>query len=296
MFSLKVSRPRSIFWINIYENEDRSVVISTSDKVKFLVDREFPLLSEQSPYGWRKNTSVGYYNLWLPEDRVNDDMISLVRKWATEANQFLWLGTNKNIEVFFKDELDYCIAADWTYNFENDTRTAVARTAVGEAMYAIKYKYGNGEMSRDEALPYDNTLSTAIDRCFKFLPINSPDLLVVTSIPSTQYDQEKLSWRIARYTAEKLNALFLTATLSNEKVQTKNLSVDDKIKMWQRIYASDKGLVLSLDVNGREVLIVDDLYQSGASMWCFAKFLKHRGASKVIGLAAVKSLKDTDNT
>jgi hypothetical protein len=291
MFSLKINKLRSIFWINIYENEDRSVVISTSDKVKFLVDREFPSLSGQSPYGWRKKPSDDYYSLWLPEDCVDDDMISLLKKWATEANNFLWLGINKNIKDFFIDELDYCISTDWNYDLENDTRTAV-----GEAVYAIKYKYGHGEMSHDEALPFDNTLRVAIGCCFEFLPINSPDLLVVTSIPSTQYDQEKLSWRIARYTAEKLNASFLTATLSSEKLQSKNLSVDDKIKMWQKIYASDKEVILSLDVKGREVLIVDDLYQSGASMWCFAKFLKHCGASKVIGLAAVKSLKDSDNT
>ena len=45
----------------------------------------------------------------------------------------------------------------------------------------------------------------------------------------------------------------------------------------------------------KTVLIVDDLYQSGASMWTYAKYLKSMGANKVIGLVAVKSQRDSDN-
>lgn len=42
--------------------------------------------------------------------------------------------------------------------------------------------------------------------------------------------------------------------------------------------------------------MVDDLYQSGATMWEYAKFLKSLGAICVFGIVCVKSLRDSDNT
>ncbi|MDR1492454.1 MAG: hypothetical protein LBT05_07020 [Planctomycetaceae bacterium] len=49
------------------------------------------------------------------------------------------------------------------------------------------------------------------------------------------------------------------------------------------------------DITGKTVCIIDDLYQSGVSMWSYAKFLKERGAKYVFGISCVKTLKDTDN-
>ncbi len=49
------------------------------------------------------------------------------------------------------------------------------------------------------------------------------------------------------------------------------------------------------DVSGKDVIIIDDLYQSGFTMWTVAKLLKQNGAKTVLGLACVKSLRDTDN-
>ena len=46
----------------------------------------------------------------------------------------------------------------------------------------------------------------------------------------------------------------------------------------------------------KDVIIIDDLYQSGVSMWSYAKFLKSLGAKRVMGISAVKSLRDSDNT
>ena len=49
------------------------------------------------------------------------------------------------------------------------------------------------------------------------------------------------------------------------------------------------------DISGRDIILVDDLYQSGFTMWTVAQLLKKKGAKKVLGLACVKSLRDTDN-
>ncbi len=49
------------------------------------------------------------------------------------------------------------------------------------------------------------------------------------------------------------------------------------------------------DVEDKDIIIIDDLYQSGFTMWTVAKLLKDNGANKVRGLACVKSWRDTDN-
>ena len=49
------------------------------------------------------------------------------------------------------------------------------------------------------------------------------------------------------------------------------------------------------DVREKDIIIIDDLYQSGFTMWTVAQLLKKKGAKRVFGLACVKSLRDTDN-
>jgi len=52
---------------------------------------------------------------------------------------------------------------------------------------------------------------------------------------------------------------------------------------------------LEESVDGKSILIVDDLYQSGVSAWSLAKFLKSQGARQVYAIACVKSWRNTDN-
>jgi len=52
---------------------------------------------------------------------------------------------------------------------------------------------------------------------------------------------------------------------------------------------------LGESVQGKTVLLIDDLYQSGVTAWSLAKFLKSQGARQVYALACVKSWRDTDN-
>ena len=84
------------------------------------------------------------------------------------------------------------------------------------------------------------------------------------------------------------------ATLRAAKQSAKNLTVAQKIAQWDSI-TEGKGIKLPRSVAGCSVIVVDDLYQSGASLWSFGKYLKGQGAGVVVGLACVKSLRDTDN-
>lgn len=64
---------------------------------------------------------------------------------------------------------------------------------------------------------------------------------------------------------------------------------------WEKIYNSGN-VLLNGDIIGKNIVIVDDLYQSGVTMWQYARYLKSQGANQVWGLVCVKSLRDSDNT
>lgn len=54
----------------------------------------------------------------------------------------------------------------------------------------------------------------------------------------------------------------------------------------------DSHLVIAddVDLEGKSILLVDDLYQSGLTMQYVAMILKNAGCSRVFGLTLVKSL------
>ena len=69
----------------------------------------------------------------------------------------------------------------------------------------------------------------------------------------------------------------------------KTLSLADKLA------ALSQAFTLNESVEDKTILLIDDLYQSGATLWSLAKFLKSHGAREVYGLACAKSWRDTDN-
>lgn len=77
------------------------------------------------------------WNLEMPQ-KDYDKNILLIKdflEWADEPISYLWLGLNKNIIDFFTNELDYCVACDWTQSFEGNREN----TPVYEALKNWKY-------------------------------------------------------------------------------------------------------------------------------------------------------------
>ena len=287
---MDIYRERSLFWVRIYDNDDGSYLFLTRDIIYKVITVLFPELEEMSPRGWTISKS-NHQNrcLWIPPDRGDTKLINSFISWADEANSHIWLGKNRNIEDFFEDVMDCCIAVDWNFDFETQKRTLV-----GESEYQIKYRYTKGLLSKEEADKYAEILSESLLDCCKFLPITKLRNLFVTTIPAIKDDQHKLSWAMANFIKEEYGGQFLTATLKTQKLETKSLSVKEKVSIWKDIY-SNKGVSLSDDVKGKIILIIDDLYQSGTSMWAYAEYLKLLGASRVFGLVSVKSQRDSDN-
>lgn len=282
------TRTRSRFWLRIYDN-DSAITIVASDTTKELIQRTFPQLEADSPKGW-KPTANNSYSLWLPYNCYAWEDIEELKIWAEETNRYIWLGTNKNTEKFFGGtELDLCLANDWNFNFE--TRQ---RTVVGEAEYYLKYHAG--QLPEEKRIEYIRTLASAVLECVSALPEDFGNY-VVTTIPAVASNQRKLSWALARYISRTTNIPFVGLTLSREKPQMKTLPMEDKITTWRQIYSDNSWIVVPNDIQGKNVLIVDDLFQSGASIFCLAEFLKDCiGSAKVMAVTSVKAQKDGDNT
>ncbi len=73
-----------------------------------------------------------------------------------------------------------------------------------------------------------------------------------------------------------------------ETPKLQNLPLNEKLE------ALRGAIEITGDVKGNSIILIDDLYQSGSTMWTVEQ-LKKKGAKRVLGLACVKSWRDTDN-
>lgn len=281
-------RTRSDFWITVHENDD-AYSISTNDRYVDIINYFFPILERNSPTKWRKSENyANMSNLWLPEGCYDQNIMTEFLNWSEEVtNNVLWLSLNKNIKEYFDDELDYCIASDFNIVYGE------GRTEIGEAEYQLKYNIE--DLSVTERNQYANIImSKMLDNC-KYIPFNNGLNWCVSPMPATEYGKTKLAWQMAEEISKQLRLSFIKPILSCDKPQMKQLSIKEKIETWEKIYYNN-GVILDNQVRGKNVIVVDDLYQSGATMWEYAKFLKTLGARCVFGIVCVKSLRDSDNT
>ena len=129
----------------------------------------------------------------------------------------------------------------------------------------------------------------------KFVPIHNVNEWFLSPIPTlTSEKDNKLAWVLSEVLANNLGINFIDATLLCKKPQMKKLPVQNKIQTWDNLY-KERQISIKCNVSDKNIIIVDDLYQSGITMWKYAKYLKSMGAKTVFGLVCVKSLKDSDN-
>jgi phosphoribosylpyrophosphate synthetase len=78
---------------------------------------------------------------------------------------------------------------------------------------------------------------------------------------------------------------------SGPKAKIKETAVDAK---WTALEAT--GLTVEIDLQAKNVLLIDDMYQSGATVHFVASCLRQSGADDIHCLAVSKGRRDTDNT
>ncbi|WP_028314836.1 phosphoribosyltransferase [Desulfatibacillum aliphaticivorans] len=235
---------------------------------------------EKADCGWHGTKMKG-----LRFRTLSDMHQEIISKWCLRFNRYVLIGLNKHIENAFKNELDFCMALDFHVDKKNDKRTKI-----GEAEYCIKYHELDLPIAaRNDAKTF---LFKEMLQGLSDLPPtkNSP---MVSTIPSNEQGKKKLAWRIAEALAKEKSLDFVEANLLCERQSLKGIGISEKIPVWDSIYKRKECIKVSHDVAGASVVVIDDLYMSGVTIWSYAKYLKSLGAAQVLGLVLVKSLKDT---
>ena len=171
----------------------------------------------------------------------------------------------------FTDELTYCVALDFNFVDAKEHKY----TEVGELEYRAKYES-------------DSTSLVKLAKQVADAAITNPVLALsdmVAAVPSSSPVAGALAAAVAK-------ALKRPTTVVDRKTKEsiKGLKFDRKIAVLNNAYTVDPA------VKGKTILLVDDLFQSGASIWALARAARAAGAVRVHGLVSVKSLRDTDNT
>ncbi|MCK4858813.1 MAG: hypothetical protein KAT58_12635, partial [candidate division Zixibacteria bacterium] len=214
--------------------------------------------------------------------------IDRIRQFIVDYRQLVLLGLNKNIEAYFADELDACLALDYNY------KSPALRSEIGEWEYQAKYnrsrkatrQLGEKMLTAMKRFP---TTALGVDTCISYVPPN-PDRS--NDLPRNL--AEFLVKRLKKTSQVRKKAPLVYAQLEISKPSSKRLPVSSRIKLWREIISSG-AVRLSSSVAGTDVYVIDDLCQSGASMWSYARYLKSVGASRALGLVCVKTRRDTDN-
>jgi predicted amidophosphoribosyltransferase len=246
----------------------------------------YPKLMAKSNTGFRDSSSGKTKYAFFKD--LDEGEVSAIERFLSHYGRSVCLSANAHIAEHFSDELDFCLALDF-----NKPSPKEDRTQIGEWEYQAKYHQDK------EALA---ALTKAMVAAVRSLPLRKvPKPRLISYVPCEADREFYLPAELAAGIVAALPTTFwgvdrpvVKSTLLVEKSSAKNLTVAEKIAQWEAI-STGEGIALSRSVRGCSVIVVDDLYQSGASLWFFGKYLKDLGATVVVGLACVKSLRDTDN-
>ncbi len=216
------------------------------------------------------------------------DEVDKINDFIYDYSHLITIGRSDNVAWHFSGELDFCIAIDHT--FKSGVRGA--RTEISELKHQAKY---------NKKLELTPKIVRLMLPAFRRIMNVIGEPISVTYLPpvhgSDYYLPELLAkglYNLYSTSQQDFDIKLVNARLKSRKPQFKDLSFGSKVRKCGKIYSEDN-VEFNGDVAYRRVLIIDDLYQSGASMWSFAGCLKSIGASHVAGLVCVKTWGDRDN-
>lgn len=188
-------------------------------------------------------------------------------KEANEYEKFRTAISMYSDLVFLRDCLDLSIALSMHESIPD------VRTELGEAEYQVKYYQPQGEHLQllidqmqywIETLPYFKHAD-----CICCIPSSRPFMRdIVNYLKGFRFEN----------ISEKVNWL-------NKNDEIKGKPTEEKLRLLKQFC-----LQVDCDVQGKAVLLVDDMYQSGLTMQYVAMTMKQLGAKYVFGISLVKAL------
>lgn len=215
------------------------------------------LLKEKTGVALKKSSKGKYYSKLSPEE-------------LEKVSSFIRLNSDV---VFLRDLLDVSVAL--SLNYEDDCET---HTTVG--LLEKNAKYANNEQDIEK-------LAALVDEYINNNPLfKNADC--ICAVPSTNVGEEnlpnKILGRLTQFSGINISG-GLEWTSKTENL--KDAAGTDKLEILKQ---SGFRISEDVDVKGKNVVLVDDLYMSGTTLQYIAMKLKEAGAAKVYGLCFVKSL------
>jgi hypothetical protein len=262
----------TLYWFNLTKREGKDTLlkIPLCDVFSDVIDRAFPDL-DYIP--WRSVEEGRCYtyikNLSEPDfDRLNNFLDTL--------HHLVFLTQTDHLKLHFKDELTEAYALD--FNFQQGVHP-LTRTETGELEHLAK------EARDPQAIAEIARRLTEVIR-------RHPTLLradFITAMPPRPSSTFHLPVELVKAIGANLGRPVGLKVAKTEHPKLRTLPIDQKLSTLANVFS------LGESVRQKSVLIIDDLYQSGVTVWSLAKFLKSQGAWDVYTLACVKSWGDTDN-
>lgn len=215
------------------------------------------LLKDRTGVALRKSSKGNYY-----------------QKLSEEQKEKVAAFINENADVvFLRDLLDVSVAL--SLNFEDDRET---HTPIGELEKNAKYDGDEAAVEKLAAMVDDFINSNVTYKAAD----------CVCAVPPTNPGEENLPNKIVSMLKD-YKGLNISDSLSwtSKYESLKNADGADKLEM-----VKQSGFLIAdgTDIEGKNIILLDDLYKSGTTLQYIAMKLKEAGANKVYGLCIVKSL------
>lgn len=175
--------------------------------------------------------------------------------------------------VFLRDTLDLSVALSM-----HETEPE-KRTVLGEHEFLVKYRSEKYDVAENKAY-----LAAEMQRRLAELPFfKLADY--ICAVPSTKSFMREIISELNGFGFEDISD---KVSWKNKSGSLKNVeTADEKLEMIQSWGFQLKN---DIDLKGKTVLLVDDMYHSGVTMQYIAMQMKDAGAKRVFGIALVKSL------
>jgi predicted amidophosphoribosyltransferase len=177
-----------------------------------------------------------------------------------------------------EDSLDESHALGY-HQEEDDLTTGLRRTALDALVY--RAKYGSDNQARSQLV---DLFGRFVSRHPRYGSASA-----VAAVPPHSASGSRLSRHLAQGLAAALGMRPVPIRRARETLQQKAITLEDRLAaVKQRVRNQKDSMAVPMALDGESVIVVDELYGSGASMEEAARSLRQAGSGCVLGLAASK--------
>ena len=207
-----------------------------------------------------------------------DDELNKIEEWQKKQGDL----------VYLRDCLSLSIAIEIN---KTDDPNKQAEPVSGIVSYTKMGKLvHDGKWSKDENAI--NEIANKVKEVIQCLPYYK-DADMICSVPPSRDKDFDLPSKVTSLVSGRINKLDVTNgfDFGGEKLSVRGSSVDEKWEVWEDAESSFQ----RFDVEGKSIILIDDLYQSGRTIQYIAMKLQQAGAREVYGLCFVKTWRNTGN-